>query len=185
MDNIFVKTKHCIIRYLTYEDYHAYINGYKNCMPSKNRFDDSIIDIATLTSEWYHQLLDRFREECEKDICYNLNVFENGTGNSVGYCNIRKIIREDIQCGEIGYTIFNNYWNRGYGTEVVGALTEIGFSILKFHRLEAYINLDNSASKAVVKKCGYLFEGIRKDYILEDGAWTDNEVYYRINKIGN
>lgn len=85
------------------------------------------------------------------------NVFEKSTGKSIGYCNIRTIYRGEIQCGEIG------------------------FDILHFHRLEAYINIDNPASKAIVKKCGYIFEAIREKYLLEDNVWTDNEVYYKIN----
>lgn len=52
--------------------------------------------------------------------------------------------------------------------------------MLGFHRLEAHINLDNPASKAVVKKNAFQFEGIRKQFILENGIWTDNEIYYKL-----
>ena len=30
----------------------------------------------------------------------------------------------------------------------------------------------------VLLKAGFTFEGIRKGFILEDGVWTDNEIYY-------
>lgn len=53
---------------------------------------------------------------------------------------------------------------------------------LHFHWLEAHINADNAASKAVALKCRYSFEGVRKGFIYENGMWTDNEIYYINNE---
>lgn len=77
------------------------------------------------------------------------------------------------------FHIFRNEDGCGYAIEVVGALTQIGFEELGFHRLETHINPDTPASKAVVAKCGYTFERIRKSSILENGVRTDNGVCYR------
>ncbi len=181
MKNISVKTTRCTIRFLEDGDYAQFVAGYQGSLPSKNRFDDGQIDTSYMTRGWYSKLLSRRQAEAENDYCYLLNIFSNEDGRSIGYCDITTLFREDFQFAKIGYTIFNNYWNRGFATETVGALTKIGFNILKFHRLEAHINLDNPASKAVVRKNGYLFEGIRRGFILEDGVWTDNEIYYKLN----
>lgn len=174
-----INTKRCVIRFLTEDDYQSFILGYQNSLPSKNRFDDGQIDVSTLDYEWYLKLLQRRQKEADNDYCYMFNIFLKDNKTSIGYCDITTQFREDIQYAKIGYTIFNNYWNQGYGTEVVEGLTKIGFEKLGFHRLEAHINLDNEASKKIVLKNGYIFEGIRKGFIYEDGKWTDNEVYYK------
>ncbi len=172
------QTPRCLIRFLEEEDYDVFVAGYRNCLPSKNQFDEGQVDVSFLTREWYSNLLKRRKKEADNDYCYMFNVFRKEDGCSIGYCDITTQYREDIQYAKIGYTIFNNYWNSGFATEVVKALTRIGFEHLNFHRLEAHINITNPASKAVVLKCGYAFESIRSGFIYEDGEWTDNEIYY-------
>lgn len=183
MNDIVINTERLTVRYLKESDKDEFIRGYVSSLPSKNRFDDGTVDLSDWSDEEHQALLERRKREADSDYCYTFNVFETVSGKSIGYCNIRTICRENMQCAEIGYTVFNNYWGNGFGTEVVMALTSIGFDILGFHRLEAYVNLDNPISKRVLKKCGYKLEGIREAYLNEDGVWTDNEVYYKINNI--
>ena len=182
MEGLSYVTTRCHIRPLIPSDYEEFLNGYLRCKESQNRFDDGKIDVSDLSFAWFSDLLDRREKEAADDYCYMFHVFHCTTGEALGYCNIRTIHREDIQCGEIGYTVFNNHWGKGFGTEIVNALTEIGFSQLGFHRLEAFVNLDNCASKRVLLKCGYRFECVREKYLLEDGVWTDNEIYYKLSQ---
>lgn len=179
--NMIYRTPRCVVRFLDLNDYNAFIKGYERCEKAKNRFDEGKVDVSALSLNWFSGMLDRRKKEAEEDFCYMFHVFDRRTGISIGYGNIRTIFREEMQCGEIGYTVFNNYWGQGYGTEIVQALTEIGFHQLGFHRLEAFVNLDNDSSKRVLQKCGYRFECIREKYLLEDGIWTDNEIYYKLN----
>ena len=114
-----------------------------------------------------------------EDYSYLFHIFCKEDGKSLGYCDITPHRRENFQYARIGYTIFNNFWGKGYATECVECLVKLGFGQLKLHRLEAHVNLDNPASKKVLKKVGFTYECIRKGFILEDGIWTDNEIYYR------
>ena len=181
IESLSYQTSRCIVRFLSPADYAEFINGYARCEESKNRFDEGRIDVSKLTEQWFSDLLIRRRKEAAADDCYMFHAFDSQTHEAIGYCNIRTIYRGDIQCGEIGYTVFNHCWSKGFGTEIVKALTQIGFGQLGFHRLEAYVNLDNMASKKVLLKSGYCFECVREKYLLEDGTWTDNEVYYIIS----
>ena len=174
-------TARCVVRPLEEGDYAAFVAGYVSSGPARNRFDEGHLDEDFMSTDRYAAMLARRRREAESDVCYMFHAFHRETGRAIGYGNIRTLHRGDIQCGEIGYTVFNNYWGRGYAAEIAEALTAIGFETLGFHRLEAYINLDNPASQAVARKCGYTLEGVREKYLLEDGVWTDNAVYYRIN----
>lgn len=171
-----------VLRPARREDLPAFAAGYGNCAPPKNRFDQGGMDTAFTTPEWFEGLLARREREAKDDYSYLFELFRCGDGCAVGYGDITTMFREEFQFAKIGYTIHNPWWGRGYGTLCAALLVKIGFEQLKFHRLEAYINLDNPASKAVVLKNGFQLECVRKGFILEDGAWTDQEVYYRNNQ---
>ncbi len=54
----------------------------------------------------------------------------------------------------------------------------IAFTKLKYHRIEAHINVDNTPSERLAQSVGMEFECVRKGFIFEFGKWTDNLVYY-------
>lgn len=172
------ETPRLVIRPVSEEDYEAFVAGYRACSAPRNQFDEGAFDTAFMTRSWYAALLDRRRREAAGDVCYMLNVFDRQDGRSLGYCDVTTQWREAFQCARIGYTIHNPYWGRGLGTECVRALVRLAFDRLNFHRLEAHIHPDNAASQRVAQKAGLAFETVRKGYILEQGVWTDNAVYY-------
>ncbi len=179
---IYLETARLIIRPLNEADFQTFKQGYETCLPSQNRFDEGRISTDFMSEAWYCGLLDRRKKEAEEDYSHMLNIFRKSDGASLGYCDITPHRREDFQYARIGYTLHNPHWGQGYGTETARALISIGFDQLHLHRLEAHVNLDNPPSKHVLRKAGFQFECIRKGFILEDGIWTDNEVYYINNE---
>lgn len=177
MFDIIKNTDRLVIRPVNTGDYDRFVSGFRNCKPAQNRFDEQF-DTDIMTPEWFEALIRRREAEAAADYAYKFQIFGKSSGLSVGYCNIYPHYREDFQYAHIGYAIHNNFWGNGYATECAAALIEIGFERLKLHRLEAHVNLDNPASKRVLLKAGFAFEGVRKGFIFEDGEWTDNEVYY-------
>lgn len=171
-------TDRLVIRPVRRQDYDAFVAGYQACFPPQNRFDEGGLDTSFMTREWFETLLARRRAEAEADFSYLLHLFDRADGRALGYCDITAYARDDLQFAHIGYTIHNPYWGRGYATECARALVELGFGRLNFHRLEAYINLDNPASKRVAQKAGFAFECVRRGFVLEDGVWTDNEIWF-------
>jgi ribosomal-protein-alanine N-acetyltransferase len=49
------------------------------------------------------------------------------------------------------------------------------FTTLKLHRVEANIMPENKASLALIRKCGFRFEGLAKRYLQINGRWSDHE----------
>lgn len=66
---------------------------------------------------------------------------------------------------------------KGYGKEAVQATLKVAFETLNFHRIEAHINLDNTASIKLAESAGMTFECIREKFIYEHDEWTDNLIY--------
>lgn len=90
-------------------------------------------------------------------------------GTLIGSIGIMDI-SEGERSGELGYCIARPYWNRGYGTEALGAVIDYMFDRVGLNRLEAYHAVGNPASGRIMEKCGMQKEGIcREKYRTADG----------------
>ncbi len=101
--------------------------------------------------------------------------------NLIGQINLSGIIYGALRGGHIGYWIDQSHANRGYMTMAVNMVTDFAFSELELHRIEINIRPENEASIKVAEKCGYLFEGLRPNYLHIDGAWRDHHCFVREN----
>lgn len=62
---------------------------------------------------------------------------------------------------------------KGIGTDSVMAIMRYAFDELQLHRLDGSWFTDNIPSQNLYKKCGWVEEGIRKDYIYKHGTYKD------------
>lgn len=65
---------------------------------------------------------------------------------------------------EISYYFSPEYWGRGLATQAVQEVTRFGFYELKLHRIQAMVMPDNTPSLKVLKKAGFVEEGVLKKY---------------------
>jgi RimJ/RimL family protein N-acetyltransferase len=95
------------------------------------------------------------------------------TGRVIGKFSLFAINRENRRA-EVGYALNRQFWGKGYGTELLGAMIETAFDTYRLHRLEADIDPDNAASLALLKKFGFREEGrFRERWLLGD-EWRDS-----------
>lgn len=66
---------------------------------------------------------------------------------------------ENDRLGNIGYRISPAFWSRGICTEALKRVVDFIFSETKIDRLNAEADIENAASNAVLKKCGFTQEG--------------------------
>ena len=173
-----IETERLVIRPLKNDDYSNWLSAFESRLPSQYSHDEGIMDMSECTEEWFTNLVKRHQELALNDIAHVFGIFQKDDGNHLGAVDFSTLARDVFQWGRIGYTIHNQYWQKGYGKEAVKAALHIGFWDLKFHRIEAHINLDNLPSIQLAKSAGMEFECIRKGFIYEYGEWTDHLVYY-------
>ena len=65
---------------------------------------------------------------------------------------------------DIGYELAKAYWNQGIMTEALRAVVPLGFEALELHRIQAIVNPENTASITVLKKLGFVEEGLLRAY---------------------
>ena len=73
--------------------------------------------------------------------------------------------------------------SKGYGTDAIMAMMRYVFDELGFHRLEASRLAVNQVSANLLAKCGFVEEGVKRDYILkgEDIEILWKQVFLRMS----
>lgn len=93
----------------------------------------------------------------------------------VGVMNLSEIVLGFFRSAYLGYYAFTPFAGRGYMTEGMSLLLNHAFKALKLHRIEANIQPQNAASKALAKRAGFKLEGYSPRYLKVCGRWRDHE----------
>lgn len=80
-------------------------------------------------------------------------------------------------CGELGYEMQSAYWGKGLMTEALAPVLEFAFSGLGLHRVEALPLATNLSSISVLKKLGFVHEGVYRQRVLWDQSYVDQLGY--------
>lgn len=90
----------------------------------------------------------------------------------IGACGFHHIALEDRRV-EIGFVVAQQYWYQGFTVEAVHPLLDHAFRERQFNRIEAFCNVENSASERVLLKCGFQYEGTVRQREFTKGAFQD------------
>jgi [ribosomal protein S5]-alanine N-acetyltransferase len=93
----------------------------------------------------------------------------------VGVFNLSQIARGFFESAYLGYYAFAPHAGRGLMAEGLELVLRHAFRELKLHRLEANIQPDNDASKRLVERAGFRYEGYSPRYLKIGGRWRDHE----------
>ncbi|WP_010676584.1 GNAT family N-acetyltransferase [Bacillus timonensis] len=78
---------------------------------------------------------------------------------------------------EIGYELHPEHWRKGFATEAIQKVVSYGFNELGLARIGAIVFLENEASNDLLSKLGFEKEGILRNYMYQNGASYDTNVY--------
>ena len=102
-------------------------------------------------------------------------VVLRGSGELAGVINVSEIVRGAFQSAYLGYYAFVPHAGRGHMTEGLALALRWAFGPLHLHRVEANIQPDNEASRALVHRLGFRREGFSPRYLKIAGRWRDHE----------
>lgn len=92
---------------------------------------------------------------------YNWIIEFKENHQAVGSISVTNV-NEDIEEAEIGYCLGEDYWHKGIMTEAFTKVIEFLFTEVNVNRIFAHHDVNNPNSGKVMKKCGLLYEGTRK-----------------------
>lgn len=95
----------------------------------------------------------------------------------LGALTLDNIRRGPSQTGTFGYWIGEPFARQGYMREAILALTHHAFTRMDLSRLEAACLPENIASRGVLEKCGFKYEGVAQSYLQINGRWRNHVLY--------
>jgi ribosomal-protein-alanine N-acetyltransferase len=106
-----------------------------------------------------------------------LFIFEREGDALVGAITLDNVRRGPAQSGTVGYWIGAAFAGRGYMTEALAAVRDHAFGSMDLSRLEAACLPENKASRALLERCGFKYEGVAQSYLQIAGRWRTHVLY--------
>ena len=107
------------------------------------------------------------------------SIRDKETGKVIGSIGLEPDRRrEDVKSMEMGYSLAEESWGKGYMTEAARAVIDYAFDELGLVVLAICTGPENRRSQRVIEKCGFQYEGRqRKGYHIYDGTDRDNLMF--------
>ncbi len=106
-----------------------------------------------------------------------LFLVRRADGALVGGLTLDNIRRGPAQAGTVGYWIGAPHARQGYMREALEAVVHYAFTELDLSRLEAGCLPENAASRGVLEKVGFKYEGVAQSYLQINGRWRNHVLY--------
>ena len=136
--------------------------------------------VDDLTRGAFRRRIQRYVEDQNNDLSYSFFVFRKEDDVMVGGLTVANIRRGVAQAGSLGYWMGEPFVRRGHMTDAVRAVAPFAFGALALHRLEAACIPSNTASSRLLAKCGFVREGMAREYLCIKGKWQDHLLFARL-----
>ncbi len=83
-------------------------------------------------------------------------IFENATSKFIGCCGLRPYRENEY---EMGIHLLPEFWGHGYAFEAAAAVIQYAFARLRAQKLFAGHNPNNTASRKLLNKLGFIYIG--------------------------
>ena len=95
----------------------------------------------------------------------------------LGAVTLDNIRRGPVQAGTMGYWIGAAFARQGYMREAVQSMVHHAFTMLDLSRIESACLPENVASRGVLEKTGFKYEGVAQSYLQINGRWRNHVLY--------
>ena len=95
----------------------------------------------------------------------------------LGALTLDNIRRGPAQAGTLGYWVGAPFARQGYMREAIEAVVHYAFDRLDLSRIEAACLPENQASRGLLEKSGFKYEGVAQSYLQIDGRWRTHVLY--------
>ena len=167
-----LETEHLLLRQLQMEDvYEYYERLFGDADVSRYMMFDPHQDIGESLSDLQQKL-----ENYEAGNFYCWGVTEKDDESLIGLAELIHLDERDNSCSVV-IMLGCNYWNRGYGTQMLKEVTRFAFEELGLERITAEHISKNAAAGAVMRKAGMEHIGTVAGKYEKLGSSFDAEVY--------
>ncbi|WP_370203661.1 GNAT family N-acetyltransferase [Salipiger bermudensis] len=106
-----------------------------------------------------------------------LFLFRREDEQLLGAITLDNIRRGPAQSGVLGYWTGQPFARHGYMRETIAALVHHAFERLDLSRIEAACLPENVASRGLLERSGFKYEGVAQSYLQINGRWRTHVLY--------
>ncbi|MEX0350404.1 MAG: GNAT family N-acetyltransferase [Paracoccaceae bacterium] len=106
-----------------------------------------------------------------------LFLFRRSDDCLIGAITLDNIRRGPAQAGTLGYWTGEAHVRQGYMREAIGAVVHYAFARLDLSRIEAACLPGNEASRGLLERSGFKYEGVAQSYLQINGRWRTHVLY--------
>jgi diamine N-acetyltransferase len=147
--------------------------------------NEQIWEVSNTQTPYSRFLIKQYLENAQQDIYeakqLRLAICQNSNLKPIGLVDLFDFDPKNNKAG-VGIVINQNeHRNQGIGQEAITLLINYAFTHLNLHQLYANINSNNVASLKLFSKFDFQKIGIKKDWIYNQGKYSDEELFQLIN----
>jgi len=111
-----------------------------------------------------------------------LFLIRRGDQTLLGAITLDHIRRGPAQSGTLGYWVGQPHARQGYMQEAIAGVVHHAYDRLDLSRIEAACLPENHASRGVLEKCGFKYEGVAQSYLQINGRWRTHVLYAALRR---
>ena len=147
--------------------------------------NEQVWEVSNTQTPYSRFLIKQYLKNAQQDIYeakqLRLAICLNKTLKAIGLVDLFDFDPKNNRAG-VGIVINESKQrNQGFGQEALALLINYGFTHLNLHQLFANINSNNVASLKLFSNFGFKRIGIKKDWIFNQGKYSDEEMFQLIN----
>jgi len=82
---------------------------------------------------------------------------------------------------EIGFWLLPKFWGKGYMKEAMPVIVNHAFNQMGIHRIEGFVESENSNCKRAMSKLNFQHEGTMRDCEFKNGRFVSVDVFAALN----
>lgn len=172
-----IETERLILRRFEYSDDDAMLRYWIADEKIQFMYSEPVYS----TKEEVDELLKKYIGSYENKDYYRWAIILKSSGECIGQIAYF-LVDSKNHFAEIEYCIGSDFQCRGLATEATKAVIEYGFNKINLHKVQICTKTINKASKRVIEKCGFTYEGTLRDYFYMNGEYVGRLYFSMLRK---
>ena len=130
-----------------------------------------------LSKKSFTQRVEWARKSAQNSTAVPLFIIRQSDEKLVGAITLDNIRRGPAQTATIGYWTGEPFIRQGFMGDALPAVVHFAFDALDLSRIEAACLPKNVASRRVLEKSGFKYEGVAQSFLQISGRWRNHVLY--------
>lgn len=169
-----INTERLILRPFKYDDIQDCLKNWI----ADEKIQSMYAEPVYKTKDEVKTLFDKYISSYQNNNYYRWAVIHKASNECIGQIAFFWVDSEN-HFAEIEYCIGQAFQRKGLATEATKAIVDFGFNKINLHKVQISVKEINPASRRVIEKCGFTYEGTLRDYFFSSGKYI-SRLYYSL-----